>query len=127
MIFTALATAAGAILVAAAIGAAWLPLVIGGIALGLLTLSAFTGPCIGLVMTLAPERARATALAVVAMLGNLAGYGGGPVLVGYLSDHIGGPAALSSALAVTMILPLLGAVLLLVVARMLMARPASVG
>ena len=119
MLLAGLASAAGAVLVAAAIGAARLPLVIGGITFGMLFLSVFMGPSFGLLMTLAPERTRATVLATAAMLGNLAGYGGGPVLVGYLSDRIGGPAALSTALAIAMVLPLLGALLLLYLARML--------
>ncbi len=119
MLLAGIATAFGAILVAAVIGAASLPLVVAGITLGMLALSVFMGPSFGLLMTLAPERARATVLATAAMLGNLAGYGGGPVLVGYLSDRIGGAAALSTALAVAMALPLLGALLLLYLARML--------
>ena len=59
------------------------------------------------------------------MLGNLAGYGGGPLLVGYLSDRIGGAAALSSAVSIAMILPLLGSLLLLYAARMLTAMTRS--
>ncbi len=119
MVLAALASALGAVLVAATIGAAALPLAIGGIMLGMLALSVFMGPSFGLLMSLAPERARATTLATAAMLGNLAGYGGGPMLVGYLSDRIGGQTRLSAALAVAMILPLLGAALMLRVARLL--------
>ena len=59
------------------------------------------------------------------MLGNLAGYGGGPVLIGYLSDRIGGAVGLSTALSIGMVTPLLGALLMLALARLLVSTTAA--
>ncbi len=115
----AFASTVGAVVVAGCFASTALPLAVVGVAFGMLVMSVFVGPSYGLLMTLAPDRARATLLATASTLGNLAGYGGGPLLVGYLSDRIGGRWALSTALPIAMVLPLVGAVLMLVLAARL--------
>ncbi len=125
MLLAAFASALGAVVVAACFASTALPLAVAGVAFGLLVMSVFVGPSYGLLMTLAPERSRATMLATASTLGNLAGYGGGPLLVGYLSDHIGGRWALSTALPIAMVLPLGGALLMLILAARLTSAGGS--
>ena len=125
MFLAAFASTIGAVVVAACFASTSLPLAVGGVAFGMLVMSVFVGPSYGLLMTLAPQRARATALATASTLGNLAGYGGGPLLVGYLSDRVGGRWALSTALPIAMVLPLIGAALVFSLARRLTSAAAS--
>ena len=57
------------------------------------------GPVYGLVMTIAQPAVRGRVLATIQVLANLLGYGGGPFLVGLLSDAYGGVHGLRDALA----------------------------
>jgi MFS family permease len=77
------------------------------------------GPIMALLLQLSPPLARATIFAIVSVLGNLVSWGGGPLIVGRLSDAIGGPHSLSYAMAIAMSLSLLPTALFALLARRL--------
>jgi MFS family permease len=58
--------------------------------------NAFTGPVFGAVQTLAPPAMRAMASAILLFVLGLVGTGGGPVLIGMLSDAFAGQAGANS-------------------------------
>ncbi len=87
----------------------------------------YLAPGFSIVMGLAPAGARATVIAMLTALGNLAGTGVAPLMAGYLSDAIGGPRSLSPAIALVMMWAFVPAVLFVIIGRRLgTAAPASV-
>lgn len=60
----------------------------------------FTTPCYATVLTLTPIGMRGTILSMVMVSNMCVGFGTGPVIVGFASDHIGGPHALRYALVI---------------------------
>ena len=74
-------------------------------------LGGWFGPGYGLLLTLTPVSMRGRVTATSQLLSNLVGAGLGPLLTGALSDHIGGPDSLRLAIALTMIVGVLAAVL----------------
>ena len=79
----------------------------------------YLAPGFSTIMFLAPAGARATVMAMVTVLGNLAGTGLAPLMAGYLSDAIGGPHSLSPAIALVMALALVPAILFVLAGRRL--------
>ncbi len=79
----------------------------------------YLAPGFSTVMFLAPAGARATVMAMVTVLGNLAGTGLAPLMAGYISDAIGGPRSLSPAIALVMASASAPAVLFVLIGRRL--------
>lgn len=82
----------------------------------------YLAPGFSTVMLLAPAGARATVMAMVTVLGNLAGTGFAPLMAGYLSDTIGGPRSLSPAIALVMAWSLVPATLFVLIGQRLRFR-----
>jgi MFS family permease len=103
--------AAGTTFFAALCGAASLHVTVAPLALGLLFAFAFfnnayNGPANGLLLTILQPRMRGLVIAGYQVFANLVGYGVGPFLVGILSDAIGGPKSLGSALTLVLMINL---------------------
>jgi predicted MFS family arabinose efflux permease len=82
----------------------------------------YLGPAFARVTEIAPEGPRATIFAIVTVLGNIVGTGGGPYLVGKISDLIGGPHSLPPAIALAMLAAFAPAAIYAGLARHLTAR-----
>ena len=94
---------------------AWIGLVAGVICTGFRM-----GPVLGLVQTVVKVRMRAFAAAVIFMIGNLFGYGVGPLFVGMCNDYLKptyGPLAIRYSLISMPIMTMLGALFFLWAAR----------
>jgi MFS family permease len=95
------------ILLAAALGVALVPQL--GVVIAALTLWQFvalglSAPIYGVLLTMAGSGIRGTVMAIM-MIGNMAvGYGTGPVIIGLLSDTIGGPHSIGMAMALLSLL-----------------------
>lgn len=96
----------------------------GALSIWLVFGSLWFGPAFAMGQSLARPQMRATSAAVLGLLTNLIGYGGGPVAIGLLSDILTarlGPRGLGYALATTMLLNLATAVAFLLAARTIRA------
>lgn len=74
-------------------------------------LGGWLGPGYGLLMTLTPAPMRGRVMAGSQLMTNLIGVGLGPLLTGALSDLIGGPGSLRWAMALTLLIGLVAALL----------------
>lgn len=77
----------------------------------------FLGISYGALLNLTPASIRGTVIAVEMVMANLFGYGGGPFVVGVLSDIYGGPSSLKWAMVTLNIFYLAGAICFLLAAR----------
>ena len=78
------------------------------------------GPVLGLVQSVVKVRMRAFAAAVIFMIGNLFGYGLGPLFIGMCNDHLKptyGPLAIRYSLMSMPIMTMFGALFFLWAAR----------
>jgi len=121
LIYAAGAGIVGAVIAASGVLWGYTPATVAALWAGVFCMFGYIGPSYSLLMALAPPGPRATIMAIMTVLANLAAYGGGPVLVGVLSDWIGGPNSLSRAIPFALLAPLLSGLLFLVVARRLAA------
>lgn len=94
-------------------------LAIAGLFGGAFAMASFIGPSYAMLMSLSPPGPRGAILAIMTVSGNLAAYGGGPVLVGLISDRIGGLHSLSRALPIALSAPLVSSILFFILARRL--------
>ena len=76
-----------------------LPLSLVGLTLGVIGAYMYSGASHAVAQSLVGPRMRAMTAAVMLFAMNLFGYGGGPVVAGLISDHLGGEQALRYALA----------------------------
>lgn len=84
----------------------------------------FLGISYGALLNLTPTRIRGTVIAIEMVAANLFGYGGGPFVVGILSDLYGGAHSLRYAMLTLNLLYLVGALCFLIAARCGAARRA---
>lgn len=119
LVYAAGAGFAGAAIATGGVMWGYTPVTVAAIWAGVFCMFGYIGPSYSLLMALAPPGPRATIMAIMTVLANLAAYGGGPVLVGVLSDWIGGPNSLSRAIPFALLAPVLSGLLFLVVARRL--------
>jgi predicted MFS family arabinose efflux permease len=80
----------------------------------------YVAPAFAMVMKLAPAGARTTILAIISVLGTLAG-GGGPYLMGIISQMFGGARSLAPAIAVVSLVSLLPAIIFAVLRHRLLS------
>ncbi len=78
----------------------------------------FLGISYGALLNLTPASIRGTVIAVEMVMANLFGYGGGPFVVGLLSDTYGGPHSLKSAMLTLNLFYLAGAVCFIAAGRL---------
>ncbi|AYJ85005.1 MFS transporter (plasmid) [Sphingomonas paeninsulae] len=117
MLFAAVGSLIGAAVASAGILSGITAFTIAGLWCGAFGMMFCIGPSYSSLITLAPVGRRATILAVTTVVANLAAYGGGPVLVGIVSDAIGGARSLTHAIPVALIAPVISAGLFVLIAR----------
>lgn len=105
------------LLAAVALVSTMLALTIAAIAAYSLVCYSFLGISYGALLNLTPTRIRGTVIAIEMVAANLFGYGGGPFVVGVLSDVYGGPHSLRYAMLTLNLLYLAGALCFLIAAR----------
>ena len=93
--------AAGLGIVSVTIGSTTLALIFVGLYAFFFT--SYNGPANGLLLTVAPARTRGFAIALLQLGGTLVGFGIAPFVVGRISDLIGGPGSLGTALALILL------------------------
>jgi predicted MFS family arabinose efflux permease len=97
------------------------------VALGFITFEivsrAFTAPAYAMLVTGVEPRMRGVVVSCVQTVTNLLGYGGGPLIVGLVSQHVGGPNSLKVGIAAVMFFSLWSGFHFM--AAWVMARPRS--
>lgn len=114
MLLCAFGSAVGALVAAIGLSSSSLPVLLTGVLASAFVQLLCIGPTFSALITLAPPGRRATIMALTTVSANVAAYGGGPVLVGMISDALGGTHSLGTALPLAMIVPMLAGFLYLV-------------
>jgi MFS family permease len=113
------------ILAAIALAAPVVSVTIAAIAVYSLFCYSFLGISYGALLNLTPTGIRGTVIAIEMVAANLFGYGGGPFVVGVLSDWYGGPHSLKWAMLTLNLLYFAGAACFLIAGRKGRARDAA--